>query len=140
MKGTGFMNRNAYQERRTELRRQTLRIFRSYVIAAAVVAVFAVVYNHFGHGVQSFYMNFAWIWPAAGALAGFLFSLADRSFTEPGRVFLSCGLATLTVGFILQGVFEIAGTNSPFIPLFLAAGAALSAVALILLIAGSRRI
>lgn len=103
----------------------------SYIAGTAFTAVFAAVYNHFGHGVRSLYMDFAWIWPAAGCLAALILNFLKRPFPEPGRVFLACGTATLTAGSVLQGIFEIAGTNSPFVPVFFAAGGALCALSVI---------
>lgn len=84
-----------------------------------------MIYNHFGHGVESPFMNFAWIWPTLGAAVSLAFFLRKKPLTEPGRVFLACGIATLTVGFLLEGVFAIAGTGSAFMPVFFFAGAAL---------------
>lgn len=104
-------------------------MLRSYIIATVFIIVFAAVYNHFGHGVHSLYMNFAWIWPAAGCLVSLVFFFIKRIFPEPGRIFLACALATLTAGSILRGIFEIAGTNSRFVPVFFVAGGALCVVA-----------
>lgn len=119
---------------KNDLKHQNLHILCSYIIAAVFIAIFAMIYNHFGHGVESPFMNFAWVWPALGAACALVFLLRKKPLTEPGRVFLACGIATLTVGFLLEGVFAIAGTGSVFMPIFFFVGAGLLLLSVISLL------
>lgn len=132
--GNAFSSHNSSSGKaQAEVRRTALRILCSYLIATAFLIVFAAVYNHFGHGVRSRFMDFAWIWPALGAITAAVFSAIGKPFRDFGRVLLRCGLATLAIGSVLEGIFEIAGTNSPFMPVFAAAGLILLASSIVTL-------
>lgn len=75
----------------------------------------------------------AWmfLFPLIGGVIGYSFirSLPPKNVTANGfRSFsnlYNSGIATLTVGSFLQGVLEIAGTNSIYVPYFYVIGAAL---------------
>lgn len=94
--------------------------------AAAFCGFFSTVYNHYGHGVHSFFMSFLFLWPLLGAVWYLL--LPGLLSVHPGRVSanaVNAGLATLAVGSLLQGIFEIAGTSSPYVPIFFCIGSLL---------------
>ena len=104
-----------------------------YLGITAFCILFEVVYAHFGHGVCSSYMTFMFLYPCVGGAALFgLFNLARRHpFPRFSYNAYNSGIATLTVGSSLHGVFDIAGTASSFVPIFFWLGAAFIAVALI---------
>ena len=71
-------------------------------------------------------MSFLFLWPLLGALWYLL--LPGLLSLHPDRVTVNAvnaGLATLTVGSLLRGIFEIAGTSSPYVPAFFCAGGVL---------------
>lgn len=74
---------------------------------AALTAVFGLVYEHFSHGVTSYYMLFAFLIPLLVGAARLL-----PVFRKRGGLFWSCGTLTLTVGSLLRGALEIYGTTS----------------------------
>ena len=89
---------------------------------AAFCLAFSRVYDVFGHGVTSPFMeNLFWI-----PLAGVFFWLLCRGWQyRPARRVQNClfaALTTLTAGCLLQGILDIAGTSSAYIWLFFGVG------------------
>ncbi|MFV0528290.1 MAG: hypothetical protein ACK5MN_06190 [Lachnospiraceae bacterium] len=115
-------------------------------LLAAFLYVFHMVYNYFGHGVESLAMNTVWIFPLGLLLLLWLLYLLMRKAmaTNAGknacRLFLSATI-TLIIARILTGVFEIAGTGSSYLLLYylLAAGLGLIGIGF-LFYAGRRRL
>ncbi len=100
----------------------------AYLMMAIFCFVFQQVYNLFGHGVTSAALSLIFLYPLlAGVLPFFLLSLLlpQAGKLANARFSFNCyhsGIATLTVGSLLQGIFEIAGTGSPYTVLFLLIG------------------
>lgn len=86
------------------------------------------IYALFGHGVYSAYMSLMFLYPLAGGVLPFFMAwlFARQTGGMPYyRLSYNCynsGLATLTVGSMLNGVFEIAGTSSPYMIVFYVGG------------------
>ena len=122
----------------TEKRRaglsDSLRIPVHYLAGAAFVLLFAFVYDQFSHGVHSIYMDAAFLIPAAGALISFLLNRrTPAACARPsGRAALIAGILTLTVGSLVQGIFLIAGTASPYMLFYPVAGFTLTAGGILL--------
>ena len=93
--------------------------------AAKFCALFAWIYEHYSHGVWSYPMVFAFIYPLAG---GALCSLVIGKANPPGAVFWRSGIAALTVGSLFRGALEIYGTTHRLTALYTFAGIALCAV------------
>ena len=79
-----------------------------------------LIYNHFGHGVQSPKMNWAWLVPAAVLIWQVLVVTIKPEIaqTPKYKTFWAWGnLATWSViiALIVAGILEIAGTGSTFI-------------------------
>lgn len=79
-----------------------------------------LIYNHFGHGVQSPKMNWAWLVPAAVLIWQVLVVTIKPEIaqTPKYKTFWAWGnLATwsVIVALIVAGILEIAGTGSTFI-------------------------
>lgn len=91
-----------------------------YLLGAGLVLLFAVIYDQFSHGVHSAYMDAAFLIPVFGAVLSFL--LGGRRMAGAARVALLAGILTLTTGSIVQGIFLIAGTASPYMLFYPAAG------------------
>lgn len=104
-------------------------------ILCGIGCIFAEkVYGLFGHGVRSAAMTWMFLYPLLGG--GLLFLLLR--FARPriqryglyrlGYNLYNAGIATLTTGSFLQGILEIAGTASPYVTGFAAAGGLLVTV------------
>ena len=118
-----------------------MRIAVRYAVAAAVCAAFALVYAQFSHGVSSPFMTWAFIIPltagcgAALALQG----IAARQgwnphslFPRAARASWACAVATFTVASLLHGIFDIAGTSSELLDIYVLAGVILAVIAIAL--------
>ena len=100
------------------------KILLTYLGVAIVCIVVDRIYSIFGHGVYSAAMSLMFLYPLlAGVVYFILFVLllkkAHLSFGF--RLFknLYASMVTLlTVRSFLQGIFEIAGTNSPYLVYF----------------------
>lgn len=88
-----------------------------YGAVSAFCLIVFLIYDQFSHNVRSPFMTFLFLWPL---LLGFLPALlihVIRILPAPGRFTWNAynsGLAAVTVSSVLRGVFEIAGTASPF--------------------------
>lgn len=95
---------------------------------AAAAAAVDKVYGIYSHGVDSAAMTWVFLYPlVGGALYCFIIGRLIPSITNfvSCRVFLNLhnsGIAALTIAGLLSGVFEIAGTNSPHLFYYNAAG------------------
>ena len=82
------------------------------------------VYAQFSHGVRSDYMTFMFAYPLiGGSLVYLLIDLLPSRI--PGRFAFNVynsGIAALTVGSMLRGIFEIARTSSPYTSSFIVIG------------------
>ena len=108
-----------------------------YLFISLFCALFGAVYEIFSHEVYSYYMLYAFVFPLAGGALPF-FSLAFSSRPTPGRISLNLyhsGIATLTVGSILQGVLEIYGTTNRLVLTYWLAGVFFSGFGLVLYVA-----
>ena len=104
------------------------------VLAALFCALFAFVYEQFSHGVWSAAMVFAFVWPLLGALP-YLIALAGRrdfQIADGVSLLWHCGLASLTVGSLMNGALEIYGTTHPLLVVYPLAGGTLCAGAAVL--------
>lgn len=92
-----------------------------FLCIAAGCLLFDRIYAIFSHGVSSNSMRFMFLYPLLlGVLGSCVISRSGLGFDM-----YCCGVATLTVGSLLRGIFEIAGTASGFQWVFLALGGAL---------------
>ena len=100
------------------------------LLASAGCLVAAQVYQAFGHGERSLAMTLCFLPSLAFAL---IFALTRPRLVRAAgkaRRMLGAAAATLTTGLFLQGVLEIAGTDSPYLCLFYLLGAAEAMLAL----------
>lgn len=92
-----------------------------YLAVSAFTIIVDKVYAIFGHGVKSENMTWMFLYPLVGGFAFFL--ILDMVFpwiiqSSGYRLFCNlyhCGIAIFTIASFMKGVFEIAGTNSPYI-------------------------
>lgn len=86
--------------------------------------LFSNIYEYFSHNVYSGFMVFLASIPFAGGLLPLLL-IRLTSLPFPGRFAENayhCGIATLTVGCCLTGVFEIYGSVSNLVKIYWIAG------------------
>ena len=114
------------------------------VIIYILVTIFAFVVNKvyalFGHGVSSDSMTWMFLYPLIGGavlflLLGFLFPELNRFIGY--RIFFNLynsGIAVLTVGSLLKGIMEIAGTSSSYLTLYYISGYVFVCVSFVLLL------
>jgi hypothetical protein len=108
--------------------KQLRRTVWAYLIVSAAAVAIDKVYGAYSHGVDSAAMTWMFLYPLAGGalyffIIGKLFPRITHSVSC--RVFLNLhnsGIASLTIASLLKGVFEIAGTNSPHLVYYNAAG------------------
>lgn len=95
---------------------------------ALFLAVLGAVYEHFSHGVYSFFMIYAFVFPLAmGTLAYIALGLFSRRL--PGRVsrwLWNAGTVTLSLGSVFEGVLEIYGTANDLVLVYWFLGATLA--------------
>jgi hypothetical protein len=117
------------------------RVLKAFILTLACVA-FDFIYALFGHGVRSASMDLMFLYPLAGGLLPCLILgvLGAGSQGKPdfGRFWsvYCAGLATLTIGACLAGVFEIAGTNSNYLIFYTICGWALTSIGAAGIVAG----
>lgn len=98
--------------------------------------VFYLIYNMFSHGVRSAFMTYLFAWPL---ILGFLPATIIYVINHIRNMTLyinpvtdnayCCGVASLTVSSMLKGIFDIAGTSSPYQEYLLYAGIVLIIIA-----------
>lgn len=111
-----------------------------YLILSVVAIVVDKVYGIFGHGVDSAAMTWMFLYPLlGGALFYFIIQRIIPYIAKFAgcRVFLNVhnsGIATLTLASLLKGIFEIAGTNSPYLVYYYITGGVFIAAGLIIML------
>jgi hypothetical protein len=100
----------------------------TYLAVSIICMIIDKVYALFGHGVASNYMSLMYLYPLLGGVLPFFllwFLVLKADYIRHYRLFYNCynsGIAMLTVGSMLAGVFEIAGTASPYLIIFTVGG------------------
>lgn len=102
-------------------KKSPLKMAAVFLAVALFSILFDNIYALFGHGVRSGAMSFMFLYPLlGGGVVYLLLGLFMPGVTgKPGyRAFYhlyNFGIALLTVKNLLQGIFEIAGTNSDYL-------------------------
>lgn len=125
-------------------KKQVQRHFRKTVLVYFILSLAAIavnlIYGLFGHGVHAASMTWMFLYPLlGGALLFLLLGIFFPSLRNAAgyRLFFnaySSGIATLTVGGLLNGILEIAGTSSPYTIAFYAFGGACILLAVLALL------
>ena len=107
------------------------KLAKHYAIAAIGCAAFALIYAQFSHGVYSPFMTFMFAIPLVGGVGvATACHLAHRGeLPRTARQAWALAIASLTVASCLRGVFDIAGTASPLLVIYLVIAAAFAFVA-----------
>lgn len=122
--------------------RRMHRVVMGYALISLLVFAASSLYNVFARGVTSLPMLHAFYYPLfLGMFVHMLLIFRERSVRFAGstgyRLFenvYNSGVACLTVASILTGIFEIAGTDSPYLPFLTYAGWGLVGVGAVLLL------
>lgn len=87
-----------------------------YASLTVFVLVFGIVYTHFGHGVTSDHMTYAFL-PLLAVTALYLLFTFVKAIPRPQRfsaTFLAFSVAGFTLNHITKGVLQIAGAYSDY--------------------------
>lgn len=105
----------------------------AFLAASAFCGFFSSVYFKFSHGVSSDYMVFLSAVPfVLGTLPyALLYLFRLRAPKGPIGQMYNCGVATLTTGFCLAGVFEIYGSKCAYVPIYFYVGVGLIVASLL---------
>lgn len=110
-----------------------------YLLISLFCVLFGAVYERFSHEVYSGYMIYAFVFPLAGGALPFMSMSLFGCRHLPGRLPLNiynAGIATVTVGSIMEGVLEIYGTTNDLLRFYWYIGIGLVIVGILLYIFG----
>lgn len=111
-----------------------------YIILSAVTIGINYIYSFFGHGVSSDAMTWMFLYPLLGGAAVYLIlGIAIPNIRQISRYRLyfniyNSGIALMTVGSLLKGILEIAGTTSAYTKFYYIIGGMCMVISLVLLI------
>ena len=106
-----------------------------YLGVVLFVALFGFIYELFSHGVYSFFMAFAFIFPLTLGLLIYLILFIINKDIYPSEFtsnMYNAGVATLTLGSLYKGVIDIYGTTRDLhLSIFFIVGISLLAIGVI---------
>ncbi len=111
-----------------------------YTFATIFVAIFGGIYELFSHGVYSYYMIYAFIYPLLIGVVPYMIMLFTKVNLIPGKLsfnIYNSGVATLTIGSIVEGVLEIYGTTNKQIFVYWIAGIQFVLIGMLLYLIGT---
>lgn len=117
-----------------------------YTVATIFCVAFTNIYAVFGHGVSSQYMTYMFLYPLVGGailLAVMLIqqkSQKEHAYHRASYNLYNSAIASFTIGSMLQGIFEIAGTNSGFITVYYIAGFVLILLSIVFLLTKRKKV
>ena len=109
-----------------------------YLLISLFCVLFGAIYEYFSHEVYSIYMIYAFVFPLAGGTLPFFALSLFGCRRLPGRLprnLYNAGIATLTVGSVMEGVLEIFGTTNDMLQIYWFAGFGLAGTGLLLYVA-----
>lgn len=103
---------------------------------AVLVAASGLIYEVFSHGIWSWYMVLAFLFPLGGALLWGLQHLIGKSLAKSRSFcfFSDAAIATATLGFLLRGALDIYGTEVDYLQTYFWAAGILAGLAAISLL------
>lgn len=96
-----------------------------YLGAAVFCGLFGLIYEQFSHGVYSPFLGWMFLFPLLLGALPFLLLWRLPSVRYPGtmaRYAYHSGLAALTLGSCLTGIFEIYGSAAPLVKVYWVVG------------------
>lgn len=112
----------------------------AYLLISLFCVLFGAIYERFSHEVYSGYMIYAFVFPLAGGALLFMSMSLFGCRHLPGRLPLNiynAGIATVTVGSIMEGVLEIYGTTNNMLRFYWYIGIGLIATGILLYMFGT---
>lgn len=106
-----------------------------YLLVSLFCVLFGAVYERFSHEVYSGYMIYAFVFPLAGGTLPFISLSRFGCRHLPGILPLNiynAGIATVTVGSIMEGVLEIYGTTNDLLIFYWYVGLGLTAAGILI--------
>jgi len=119
---------------------KSIRTIVVYLFTTVFTFMINKLYASFGHGVYSNSMTWMFLYPLIGGVLFYFiieFFLPNVKCFVGYRVFYNIynsGIALLTVASFLQGIVEVAGTNSPYVTIYFKLGYLCVAVGVFILI------
>lgn len=119
-----------------DINRSIIKTIIVYFLISIFTILFDKVYSLFSHGVYSTYMNLMFLYPLIGGaliysvISLFFVNINYKKYRNSFNIYNS-GIATLTVGSLLHGVLEIAGTSSIYIKYYSIVGWVLVGIGII---------
>lgn len=119
--------------------------YKVYTLITLLTFIVSKIYGVFGHGVTSPSMTWMFLWPLlGGSLVYYIIeksrpSLVSTSYFRVFSNLYNAGIATLTAGSFLQGIIEIAGASSDYIPYFFLMGGTFIVAGCLVLMTQERR-
>lgn len=106
--------------------RNISKILNSYLIAFGFCSLFAIIYESFAKGIISFWMLCMPLVPFfLGAVPALIFERKQAPISDLALQLWNCGVITLTVGCLLNGIFDIFGTYFDMFNIFAISGGVL---------------
>ena len=106
-----------------------------YLLITLFLVLFGAVYEHFSHGVYSFFMAYAFVFTLVGGVLPF-FAMGLFGYSRYPALWIRnlyhCAIATLTTGSIVTGILDIYGTTNRLIFCYWIIGAGLLVVSIVL--------
>lgn len=107
----------------------------SFLCITLFCGLFSAVYEYFSHGVYSGFMVYLFVFPLVGGVLPYgVLGVTPRAVCPSpalARIYNS-GVAALATGSCVQGVLDIYGTRSVYMPVYWVAGAVLVLIPLAL--------
>ena len=111
-----------------------------YIGITVFCGIFGTVYEYYSHGVYSIYMQLMFLFPLMGGIIPNVLQLIIPRIPKANatvKKLWNCGVATLTIGSAMTGVFEIYGGSVPLlISGYWLAGVLLAGIAVIRYLSG----
>ena len=109
----------------SELRNEK-KLLNAYLIAVAFCSVFSVIYEAFAKGIISVWMLGMPLFPLLlGAVPALIIERRKVAISDWALQLWNCGVITLTVGSMMNGIFEIFGTYFDMFNIFAISGGVL---------------
>ena len=112
----------------SDIRKKFFKTIVIFTMITIFTFIFNKIYGIFGHGVTSPYMTYMFLYPLLGGVLfyGIIMLLIPSIVNKKRYRFFyniyNSGLAILTVGSLLRGVMEIAGTFSSYLMFYTLVG------------------
>ena len=103
-----------------DINKSIIKTIITYLGVSIFAVVFDKIYSLYSHGVSSLYMDLMFLYPLIGGvlvycvIAILIKNINYNKYRISFNIYNS-GSAILTVGSLLRGIFEIAGTSSIYV-------------------------